>query len=84
MMGQAKRRRDMGLGATGEFPDGVSRRPGDEGALRMAISDADSEGNIHMDFGKEIAWIAFPRDQAIQLAQMLLAKAGAKKVEISF
>jgi hypothetical protein len=83
-MGAAKRRRDFGLGATGEFPEGVSRRPGDEGALRMAISDADSEGNIHMDFGKEVAWIAFPRSHAIQLARLLLAKAGAKKVEITF
>ncbi len=83
-MGEVKRRRDMNLGATGEFPEGMSRRPGDEGALRMAISDADSEGNIHMDFGKAVEWIAFPRADAIQLARMLLTKAGAKKVEITF
>ena len=83
-MGEAKRRRELGLGATGDFPDGVSRRPGDEGALRMAISDADSEGNIHMDFGKEVAWIAFPKSHAIQLARILLQKAGAKTVEITF
>jgi hypothetical protein len=83
-MGAAKRRRDLGLGATGEFPEGMSRRPGDEGELRMAVSDADSEGNIHMDFGKEISWIAFPKEGAIALARMLLRKAGAKKVEITF
>jgi hypothetical protein len=83
-MGAAKQRRELGLGATGDFSDGVSRRPGDEGALRMAISDADSEGNIHMDFGKEVAWIAFPKSHAIQLAKLLLTKAGAKKIEVTF
>jgi len=82
-MGEAKRRRDMGLGPTNEFPHGMAR-PDDKGALRFAISDADSQGNIHIDFGTPIEWLAFPREQAVELARMLLRKAGAKKVEISF
>lgn len=82
-MGEAKRRRDLSLGPTNEFPDGIAR-PGDKGALRFAISDADSNGNIHIDFGTPIDWIAFPRQQAIELARILLRKAGAKNVEISF
>lgn len=74
----------MKLGATGTYPLGVSKRPGDEGALAMAISDPDSEGNIHIDFGKTVAWLAFPKEQAVQFARLLLRKAGAKKVTVEF
>lgn len=74
----------MKLGATGKFPDGVARRPGDEGELRMAISDADSSGLIHIDFGKEVAWLALPKSDAITFARMLLKKAGAKIVTVEF
>jgi hypothetical protein len=72
------------LGATGRYPHGLSRRPGDEGELRMAISDPDAQGNIHINFGKEVAWVAFPKEQAVQLARMLLKKAGAKVVSVEF
>ena len=81
-MGEAKRRRDMGLGPTGEYPEGMVR-PDDKGALRFAISDPDSHGNIHIDFGAPVTWFALPRETAIDFAQMLLRKAGAKKVEIN-
>lgn len=80
-MGEAKRRRD--IGATGEYPDGMIRQD-DEGALRFAVSDADSRGNIHIDFGTPVSWIAMPKEQAMQFGLMLLKKAGAKKVEVSF
>lgn len=79
-MGEAKRRRLAG--PTGEFPDGMLR-PDDKGALRIAISDADSRGNIHIDFGYAVEWIALPREQVIELARMLLFKAGAKTVDIT-
>jgi hypothetical protein len=83
MMGEAKRRQDLGLGATKKFPEGMIR-PDDEGELRFAISDPDSSGNIHIDFGTPVAWFALPKAMAIQLGRMLLTKAGAKKIEISF
>lgn len=70
------------LGATGEYPEGVSARPGDEGALAIAISKMDGQGNIHVDFGKPVAWVAMPATHAIQLAKTLLRNAGAKKIEI--
>lgn len=79
-MGEAKRRRLAG--PTGEFPDGMIR-PDDKGALQIAISDADSHGNIHIDFGVPVEWIALPKAQVIDLARMLLRKAGVKKVEIT-
>lgn len=72
------------LGATGKYPHGVSARPGDEGELRMAISSPDSQGNIHIDFGKQVAWLALPREQAVQFGKMLMIKAGAKKITVEF
>ena len=71
----------MKLGATGNFPDG-SLGPHDEGELRMAISDKDSRGLIHFNFGKSVEWFALPAADAVTLARMILRKAGAKKVEI--
>lgn len=72
------------LGATGDYPQGISRRPGDEGGLRMAISDRDSEGLIHIDFGKQVAWLALPAPQAVEFAKLLMRKAGAKKITVEF
>lgn len=74
----------MRAGATGTLPDGISRRSGDEGALNIAISDKDSDGLIHVDFGKPIAWFAMPSENAINLAKMILRKAGAKSVTVEF
>jgi hypothetical protein len=71
----------MKLGATGKFPHG-SLGPNDEGALQMGVSH-DSNGNVHMNFGKHVSWIAFPSEQAIELAKLILRHAGAKKVEIT-
>lgn len=83
-MGEQKRRQSLGfLGATNRFPQG-SLGPHDEGELRIAISDADSRGNIHIMFGKEISWLAMPREQAIRIVKGLLTKAGAKRIEVEF
>lgn len=69
------------LGATGEFPEDVLNAH-DEGALRFAIGSDDS-GNVVLEFGKPVAWTAFPRETAIQMARHLLRHAGVKKVEIT-
>lgn len=71
----------MKFGATGKFPQGSYGRH-DEGELRMGVA-RDNYGNVRMDFGKPVAWMAFPPEQAIELAKLLLKHAGAKKVEIT-
>lgn len=70
----------MKLGPTGKFPRG-SLGPHDEGALNMGVAK-DSHGNVHVNFGKPIEWLALPPADAINFARLILRHAGAKKVEI--
>lgn len=70
----------MKFGATGLFPDG-KMHPGDEGGLAMGVTH-DSKGNVHINFGKDISWLAMPADQAVELGKMLIAHAGAKRIEV--
>lgn len=60
------------LGATGAFPD-EKMNTSDEGELRMAVSSAN--GLVRIDFGKPTAWIAFPVNQAKELAALLMKHA---------
>jgi len=66
----------MKIGATGNFPQG-KLKDDDEGELRMAVFERD--GNIVIDFGKELAWIGFGKDEAIALGEMLIKKANELK-----
>lgn len=68
------------LGATGKFPRG-KKHPGDEGELRFAIG-RDAQGNVHVNFGKDVSWFALPPDMAVEMARTLARHAGAKKIEI--
>jgi hypothetical protein len=62
------------LGPTGDFPHG-KLNPDDEGGLNIAIgSDADGK-NVVIRFGKEVAWIALPQEQAVQFAMTILRHA---------
>jgi hypothetical protein len=70
------------LGETGRFPEG-KMHPGDEGELKFAVAK-DSQGNVHLNFGKDVSWLAFPPSTAIELAKLLLKNAGVTKVELSF
>jgi hypothetical protein len=70
------------IGKTGRFPE-EKMHPGDEGELRFGVTK-DSQGNVHVNFGKDVSWLAFPPETAIHLAKMLLKHAGAKKIELSF
>ena len=72
----------MKFGATGKYPQGRYGRH-DEGELHFGVA-RDSYGNVRVDFGKPVAWMAMPPETAIQLAHLLLKLAGASKVEISF
>jgi hypothetical protein len=58
------------LGATGNFPDGKLNDE-DEGELALQVG-ADERGNIVLNFGKPLEWIAMPPASARQLAQHLL------------
>lgn len=62
-------KKKLKLGATGAFPQGKVNRT-DEGELRMAIS---SDGNIvRLDFGKPVAWLGLPPNEAKELAALLM------------
>jgi len=66
------------LGATGDFPRGQLNED-DEGGLMLGIG-YDSEDNVvRIDFGKSVAWLAFPPDQAVEFAQAILKKAAMGK-----
>ncbi len=61
------------FGATGKYPDG-SFGPHDEGELQIGIA-VDSNGYVHINFGKDVSWLALPKHKAIELANIILAKA---------
>lgn len=71
------------FGATGTFPQGVLNDD-DQGALKIGVAFDKKDGLVHLNFGKPVAWTAFPPEMATQLARTLLKHAGAKKIEISF
>lgn len=71
----------MKLGATGKYPKG-SLGPHDEGALALGVAN-DGQGNVHINFGKDISWLAMPPEQAVEFAKLILRHAGAKKVEVT-
>lgn len=60
------------LGSTGEFPEG-KLNGSDEGGLRFAVGQ---EGDcVSIAFGKPVAWLAMPPEQAVAFAELLIAKA---------
>jgi hypothetical protein len=69
------------FGATGTFPEGVLNSD-DQGALKIGVAFDKKDGLVHVNFGKPVAWTAFPPEMAIQLARTLLKHAGARKVSI--
>lgn len=69
-----------GLGPTGDFPHGKIDET-DEGGLTIAIT-CDGE-NVMIHFGKEVSWIGFPTDMAVEFAVSVLKFAGAKTIEIN-
>lgn len=63
------------LGATGEYPRG-KLNPDDEGALMLGVGP-DGQGNVRVEFGKPVAWLALPRAEAIAFASLILKHARA-------
>lgn len=67
------------LGATRNFPRGKISAD-DEGGLRFAVRPW--RGEVRIDFGTEVSWLAMPPGAARQLATVLLKvadEAEAKK-----
>jgi hypothetical protein len=64
------------IGATGAFPQG-RLTDDDEGELKMAVSFDKLDGLVHIEFGKPVAWLALPPENAVALARAILKHAGA-------
>lgn len=56
----------------GEYPDG-KLNPNDEGGIAVAIGH--ENGRVVIRFPKPVAWIGFTADQAIEIAETLIAHA---------
>lgn len=61
-------------GATGRYPRGKLNRE-DEGELNVAIAADRRHGVVQIDFGKEVAWLALPKEQALAWAKMIREEA---------
>jgi hypothetical protein len=70
------------FGPTGKFPDGMLG-PDDKGGIQIGVAH-DSKGTVIINFGKEVSWVGFPPEGAINLAKLLFTHAGATRVEVSF
>lgn len=63
------------FGPTGDFPHG-KLNPTDEGALNIGVTNY--QGNVVLNFGTRVKWVAMPPDQATELAMLILKHAGLK------
>lgn len=63
------------LGGQGTYSDG-KLGDDDEGDLRLQV--ARSGDDVRIDFGKPVAWLGFPKDQAVQFAMLILKHAGVQ------
>lgn len=61
-------------GATGLFTQGQASDD-DEGELTMAFASDRLAGIVRVEFGKPVAWLGLPKDQAQQFAAMVARKA---------
>ena len=48
---------DPKLGPTGDFPEGKLGKD-DEGGINMAIAASAKDGQVHIQFGGPVAWLA--------------------------
>ena len=70
------------LGARGTFSHGKVQDD-DQGDIKIGIAYDDLNGIVRIDFGKPVAWLGFPPEQAVELGKLLLRKAGAKKIDVT-
>ncbi len=63
------------FGPTGKFPDGKLSHD-DDGELQFGVARS-PDGNVHVNFGVAVRWIALPPAIAIDFARALLENANA-------
>lgn len=63
-------------GPTGEYPEGELSED-DEGELQLRVHHA--QGNVVIEFGKSITWLALPHDEVPQFLQIIADHAEAAK-----
>jgi len=63
----------MGLGATGEYPDGEKLTESDEGGLKASL--ATYKGQVVIVLGKPVSWLSMSPQEAVQLAELLIKRA---------
>ena len=62
------------LGATGDHPHGKLDET-DEGGINIAIGSEPDGKTVRIMFGKKVAWIGLPQEQAVQFAMTILKHA---------
>lgn len=65
-------------GPTGDYPHG-RLADDDEGGINVALSNhmaPDGSRMVRFDFGKPVAWLSLPREQAVAFASLILKHAG--------
>lgn len=63
---------ELELGKTGEYPQGKLNKD-DEGEIKLAVYE--EKGKIVINFGTPVVWLAFDKEQAIALADVLMERA---------
>lgn len=64
-------------GPTGDFPHGKLYAD-DEGGINVAISShiaPDGSQMVRFDFGKPVAWLSLPREEALAFASLIVKHA---------
>lgn len=62
------------FGPTGDFPHG-KMSDDDEGGLNIGVTT--DKGNVIVEFGIPIRWVAMPPEQAIEFAKIITKRAEA-------
>ena len=63
-----------------QFPEGHLNLA-DEGQISIAIG-VEPQGNVIINFGKPIAWLGLPGDQAMEMGRTLI-KRGREAIELA-
>ena len=69
---KAEEAQRLGLGATNSYPEGKLNKD-DEGGVVFKVGT--ENGQVTINFGKPIVWIAFSPMQAIEIAKILITRA---------
>ena len=64
----------MKFGATGKFPKG-QLNDDDEGAINVGVAFDPEKNVVMINFGSPVTWLGLPPKEAIEFANLILAKA---------